>query len=277
MILTTYAGKSVFLFHYIPDFAAKIDAQFKVIGGANEPSLTNYEEREAMSGMRVSSFRFTAMLDYGESAQLDAALAQLDTRPVLVPFWPSVKLLSGTESPSVTGPLKLFMEMDDLSKWEVSEAASPSGFVPTGKCIVVPLLWGRFKGGDGPKQTAINGLGDRNVSVEVFENGKDYALTARALTLATQVVAGQTVPVLTVPCHWANSSAKRTLKMDSEQIGFGRVMNDSYFPQIPREEWSLSFKAMDGADTGAAARLLGWSPARLMWLKRSWGASAITC
>jgi hypothetical protein len=244
MILTSYAGQPVFLITEQPDWATPPEATFTFQGKCTA-GLTDREERESMSSLWWGKLTFTATLSDSEVTALKSALDQWDNTPILCPFWPAMTKLAGPPA-SIVGPLVIWFE-PDFSTWGIGPSTGAPSFTPSAACLIAPILWGRF---DTFPTVTHGGVDARSVPFALIENGPpEYALAPAPATLATAVVNGLTVPVMTVPFAWGKNTAVTDVRLKREKIGFSRGDADTYYPHAPRTHHKLSFEVLTTAET----------------------------
>jgi uncharacterized phage protein (TIGR02218 family) len=245
MIAYVYSGTSVFLLPYMPDWSEAVTAEFE-LPVEIETGLSNREQRELTGATFRTVHKYSAFLNSTEAAQLRAALAVFDNRPILCPFWPSECLLTGApHAPAVGGALKIFYE-PTWTNYEVNTTGAPTTFTPSAACLVSPVLWGRFTQ-KLPESVVVNGLDYETCEFDLTENGSAaFALTPTAVALtAGPNVNGFTVPQLTVPFHWGENKALGDVVIHRDKVGYGRGDTDSFYPQSPRMINTLNFSALN--------------------------------
>lgn len=247
MIATIVNGTSVFILNAYPLFGNGIDVDVEKLTVGSE-GLSLREEREEMASKLRFKMAFAAQLKESEAQALNAALDAWDNRPILVPFWPSERLLTETNVPAITGSLWVYYE-PDWSSYEVTSATYPVTFTPSAQCRKAPIMWGRFE--ELPEPEVATGGGIEEVEFTVFENGSPaLALDINTVTLtAGALINGVTPPLLTVPFVWGTNRVARNVRIRRSKIGFGRGDADAYYPHTPRKRPHLEFNQLRSAET----------------------------
>ena len=212
-----------------------------------EQGRTALEERRTRQSADVAALKFTLTLEGSWGTAFRAVLRTYDMRPLLVPFWQGLGLVSEISSTLWGSGLRVFFE-PDWSHYEIRTdgATAPTSFTPSASCCYAPLLWCVFNKLPGDPK-ALDGE-TMELQLDLIEAGPaEYALSS---TLPIQPLYGPTLstangltPRLILPAAADWSTLPKLGGIDilyeRTQIGCVRQPVEKYAPQDPRRRSTL--------------------------------------
>lgn len=128
MIPTVFKSQSCFLLNEQPDWGSPVESQFSLTRD-KQISLTRHETRRAYSSTLLTKLTYTASVSGSALRQLLGAIRQLNTQPVIVPFWPAIANWGNRANVALNGGLRIAWHADwSLYAIYTSTDAEPAGF-----------------------------------------------------------------------------------------------------------------------------------------------------
>lgn len=259
MIQTTFDGQTVYILTESPDWNGRFGATFELVSQW-ESGLTARESRRPFAATLRSKLRFKLTLEGTEAIQFAAFFRSYQGQPVLVPYWPAATTWANRAQIQTTGGLRVAW----VDGWATSAlyTTSEPGWPASGD-NVAPCLWGRLEKREGTWASA----SVFEFDVEFTETGSaDYALTPSsvAFTAGPSLAGYATAPrLLSVPLDWAGTSESLSVRIQREQLGFGRAPQETIYPQTNYTETDINVLTETATDF--------WSLLRFFY---SYGAGA---
>lgn len=274
MIATEFNDQSVFLLNDPPDWLQPVKSTFSVVmGGA--VGLSNRETRRPHSATLRCALEYQTTRTGADAGRLIGALRNLNTQPVLCPFWPGALRWADRSGAAVSAAISLVWK-EDWSQWEIYADAEPDW--PTDDDLTAPLLWGRLT-----KREPSWVCGDTfTFDVQFNEDGPaDYALEPAAADFAAGPLplAGYTSAPKLLPYRANFIGIEDSIEVNvlRESIGLGRAQAQTLYPQAAHRAFKLPYFLdgqasafqflrffLDYAGAGASFWTPGWmSAARL--------------
>lgn len=234
MIATTFAGQNVFVLNDAPDWQGRFGATFDLVTQW-ESGLTNREGRRPHAITLRGKVQFRLTLEGTEAIAFAAALRDYQGQPVLLPYWPAATTWANRSQIQTTGGLRIAW----VDGWGTFEAYTAEPGWPSSTDNVAPCLFGRLESREG-----------RWVSATVFEFDVDftetgsttYALTPASVSFtAGPALAGYgTAPrILSAPLDWDGPAEAINVRIQREQLGFGRSSVETIYPQTNTTETEM--------------------------------------
>lgn len=229
----SFRGTTVWLVTEPPNWSSPVEGRFSIVR-ATETSLTRQESRRAYSRTLRTRLRYTALVAGDDARGLHAALHQITTEPILLPFWPSQRPWSDRAASPISSGLQVAIRAD-FQHWNVFTPDQPPDWPLSGDQWA-PLLWGFLA-----PTHSLEWWNDSLLqwTVDFTEAGRpEYALTpSPGNTSGSAVVGpipdGDTVapPLFDFPPQWDQRTDQLCVQIQRQSPGFRRQQTPTFYPQ----------------------------------------------
>lgn len=239
MISTTLDGQSVFLLTESPDWQGRFGATFDAVSQW-DAGLTNREARRPHAATLRAKVRFKLTLEGVEALTFAAFLRSYQGQPVLLPYWPAAVTWANRAQIQTTGGLRVAWT-DGWGTFALYQPGSEPVWA-IDEDNVAPCLWGRLESRD-VKWLSATVL---EYDVEFTETGSaDYSLTPATVSFAagpTLSGYGTAPRLFSAPLDWSDPVENLKVRIQREQVGFGRAPIETIYPQTNAAE--TEFRAL---------------------------------
>ena len=230
----SFRGITVWLVTEPPDWSTPVEGRFSIVQ-STEASLTRQEGRRAYSQTLRTRLRYTVLVANDSARALSAALRQITTEPVLLPFWPSQRSWGDRAASPISSGLQVVASAEQ-SRWTVfTPDHPPDGPLPGD--FWAPLLWGFLA----PTQT-LDWLNDALLrwTVDFTEAGPpEYALESTVSPALSQALSVGPLPdgyavapsVFGFPLQWDQRTDQLKIHIQRQPPGFRRQQTATFYPQ----------------------------------------------
>ncbi len=140
MISTVFKGQNCFLLNEQPDWSSPVESQFSLTRD-KQISLTRHETRRAYSSTLLTKLTYTASVSGSALRQLLGAIRQLNTQPVIVPFWPAIANWGDRANVALNGGLRIVWRAD-WSQYAIYTSTDAEPVWPLASDFWSPALMG---------------------------------------------------------------------------------------------------------------------------------------
>ncbi len=140
MISTVFKGQNCFLLNEQPDWSSPVESQFSLTRD-KQISLTRHETRRAYSSTLLTKLTYTANVSGSALRQLLGAIRQLNTQPVIVPFWPAIANWDNRANVALNGGLRIAWR-SDWSQYTIYASTDSEPVWPLASDFWSPALMG---------------------------------------------------------------------------------------------------------------------------------------
>jgi hypothetical protein len=228
MISTTLDGQSVFLMTEAPDWKSRFGATFDAVSQW-DAGLTNREARRPHAATLRAKVRFKVTLDGADALGFASFLRSYQGQPVLLPYWPAAVTWANRAQIQTTGGLRVAWT-DGWGTFALYQPGSEPVW-PINEDNVAPCLWGRLESRD-VKWVSSTAL---EFDADFVETGSaDYSLTPSTVSFAagpTLSGYGTAPRLFSAPLDWNDPTEELKVRIQREQIGFGRAPIETIYPQ----------------------------------------------
>lgn len=140
MIATVFKGQNVFVLNDQPDWSNPVESDF-TLPRDKQISLTRHETRRPYASTLLTKLTYTAQVQRDSLRQLMGALRQLNTQPVIVPFWPAIQYWSERNNALLSGGLRIAWK-SDWSEYAIYAALDDEPGWPLATDFWAPALMG---------------------------------------------------------------------------------------------------------------------------------------
>lgn len=140
MIATVFKGQNCFVLNEQPDWSSPVESQFSLTRD-KQISLTRHETRRAYSSTLLTKMTYMASVSGSALRQLLGAIRQLNTQPVIVPFWPAIANWGNRANVALSGGLRIAWR-SDWSQYTIYTSTDPEPVWPLASDFWSPALMG---------------------------------------------------------------------------------------------------------------------------------------
>ena len=140
MTSLVFKSQSCFLLNDQPDWSSPVESQF-LMTRDKQISLTRHETRRPYSSTLLTKLSYTATVSGGALRQLMGAIRQLNTQPVIVPFWPAIANWGNRANVTVNGGLRIAWRAD-WSQYSIYTSTDAEPVWPVASDFWAPALMG---------------------------------------------------------------------------------------------------------------------------------------
>jgi hypothetical protein len=148
MIQTAFKAQNVFLLNDEPDWSSPVESDF-AIARDTQISLTRRESRRPYSATLLTKLTYTSSVRRTSLRTLMGALRQLNTQPVIVPFWPAISYWANRATAPINGGLRIAWRAD-WSQFGIYAATDAEPGWPAGADFWAPALMGFLNADSSP-------------------------------------------------------------------------------------------------------------------------------
>jgi hypothetical protein len=140
MIPLNFNGAPCFLLNEQPDWSTPVETQFSLTRD-KQISLTRHETRRPYSSTLLTKMTYTANVNGAALRQLLGAIRQLNTQPVIVPFWPAIANWGNRANATLNGGLRIAWRAD-WSQYTIYTSTDAEPVWPLASDFWAPALMG---------------------------------------------------------------------------------------------------------------------------------------
>ncbi|MDP0498669.1 MAG: phage BR0599 family protein [Verrucomicrobiota bacterium JB022] len=258
MIQINYAGESLLLWPYAPNWARRVRSEHELPGRV-EAGLSNLEAGHPAGETLRTSLTFTADLIHDEAVAVKRALRAMTTERVAMPFWPAAKPRAEYAAAKIHGGLNISYQVDEIgwptfSRWEIHTGLAPSSaYGADAQTYTAPLLLGYLDDPGG----GFDSDEDWAFGVD-FEEDSDASHALQIATVAAAdgpALAASTPKLFPLRHDWSRSPKEsHTIQLERETLGNGRRYQLVYHGAQSRQELGLQCTFLEAAEASAVLR-----------------------
>jgi hypothetical protein len=239
MIATVFNTQSCFLLNDQPDWSSLVESQFTLTRD-KQISLTRHETRRPYSSTLLTKLTYTTSLSGGALRQLLGAIRQLNTQPVIVPFWPAIATWGNRANVALNGGLRIAWRAD-WSQYSIYASTDPEPLWPLASDFWSPALMGFLT----PDSSPAIRRDTQQLKINFVESSPAaHALQPNAGSLQDgPIPAGYTTAPYLLPFIPDRDGAEEetSVQMKRDQIGLLREQQNTFYPQSAERYAKFSF------------------------------------
>lgn len=257
MIFTNFKGNAVYLLNDAPDWSKSPESTFGLVR-EQQTSLTHRETRRPFSTSLLTKLEYMTTVDRSSLRLILGALRQLNTQPVIVPFWPAITAWANRAAATLNGGLRIGWKAD-WSQFGIYASTDPEpvGFVPD---YFAPALMGFLAPESSPRiRRDTLQLQLSFVESDLAAYALDPSPSGLALTAGPKPAGYETAPNILpfIPDLEGIEELTRT-QVKRDQIGLIREQQQTFYPQAAERSATNKFTLSDpvGSATGSPAQMM---------------------
>jgi hypothetical protein len=261
MISTMFNGQNCFLLNDHPDWSSPVESQFTLTRD-KQISLTRHETRRPYSSTLLTKLTYTASVGGAALRQLLGAIRQLNTQPVIVPFWPAIANWGNRANVALSGGLRIAWRAD-WSQYSIDASTDPEPLWPLASDFWAPALMGFLT----PDSSPAIRRDTQQLKINFVESSPAaYALQPNAGSPQDgPLPAGYTTAPYILPFIPDRDGAEEetSVQLKRDQIGLLREQQNTFYPQSAERYAKFSF-TLGGTMAGGATASTSPTPAQMM-------------
>jgi hypothetical protein len=243
MISTNFKSQNCFLLNEQPDWSSPVESQFSLTRD-KQISLTRHETRRPYSSTLLTKVTYTASVSGGALRQLLGAIRQLNTQPIIVPFWPAIANWGNRANVALNGGLRIAWRAD-WSQYTIYASTDAEPVWPLASDFWAPALMGFLT----PDSSPAIRRDTQSLKMNFVESSPAaYALHPNAGQLQDgPTPAGYTTAPLLLPFVPDRDAVEEetSVQVKRDQIGLLREQQNTFYPQAAERFAKFNFTLSD--------------------------------